>query len=509
MENVRSRSGKREGFLAAVSVFALVSGALASGIGTSDAVTASTGPLVTSPADGSTVAGRVVLTSDGARTGSFVPSSVRFSIDGSSIGQASWNGTAYVLPWDSSRVPDGLHSINAVAKNRNRTYTGPAITVTVSQFAAPVTTTTTTTTTTVAPTTTTTTTPPSATATMTAQPPAAVTGGVAWDQMFGDDFSDPVRTAALWSTGMRNGAKTLEGNTELQWYDPANSVLTTDTDNGASISVLRQTAKRSTVAGRYYTVRTICRLYPPAQFPQYYNAAANNTCSDTNTTATLVPYQFTSGMLNNAKSFGYRYGYVEARVKMPKGFSMWPALWLRDWQPWSYEIDVMEGFDNAARTFRSTYWWGSGSHWSMENDAGGDVGLLTTGGTCHAYVPLKATTTKAGECSLANTIDLSAGYHRIGMNWTPTAYEFYLDGVKVWQSAPGASIDSAYNHLILNLAMGNSRWEFDWLTQSVRPFEANLADTTMFPKTSIEWDSVRVWQAPGAHDVCTTGSCPG
>ena len=141
------------------------------------------------------------------------------------------------------------------------------------------------------------------------------------------------------------------------------------------------------------------------------------------TTPTLVQYQFTSGMLNNAKRFAYRYGYMEARVKMPKGFSMWPALWLRDWQPWSYEIDAMEGFDATAHTFRSTYWWGSGSHWSMENDANGDVGILNTGGICHAYVPLKATTTKAGECSVANSVDLSAGYHRIGLNWTPTAYE--------------------------------------------------------------------------------------
>lgn len=503
MEQGRRRSGVREGFLASMAVFALVGATLATGVGTSDAGTVAGGPLVTSPTAGATVQGRVMLTSDGARTPSYVPSSVTFSVDGSSVGQASWNGTAYVLSWDSTRVPDGSHSIRATAKSRNKSLVGSAITVTVSQFQAPVTTTTT------VPATTTTTTPPPTNTQITVQPPAAVTGGATWDQMFVDDFSDPARTAALWDTGMRSGAKTLEGNTELQWYDPANSAVTTDTDNGSTIGVLRQTLTRSTTTGRYYTVRTICRLYPPAQFPQYYNAAANNTCSDTNTTATLVPYQFKSGMLNNAKSFAYRYGYLEARVKMPKGFAIWPALWLRDWQSWSYEIDAMEGFDANARLYRGTYWWGNGSHWSMENDAGGDVGLLASGGTCHAYVPLKATTTKAGECSLANTVDLSAGYHRIGLNWTPTSYEFYLDGMKVWQSPAGASIDPAYNHLILNLAFGNNPWEFDWLAKSVRPLEANLGDTAMFPKTTIEWDSVRVWQAPGAHDVCTTGSCPG
>ena len=52
-----------------------------------------------------------------------------------------------------------------------------------------------------------------------------------------------------------------------------------------------------------------------------------------------------NGGANSAKSVAFRYGYVEARVRMPKGFALWPALWLRDWQPWSYEIDALEGFD--------------------------------------------------------------------------------------------------------------------------------------------------------------------
>ena len=40
---------------------------------------------------------------------------------------------------------------------------------------------------------------------------------------------------------MRTGDRTLEGNQELQWYMPANSVLTTDNDGTANIGVLRQT----------------------------------------------------------------------------------------------------------------------------------------------------------------------------------------------------------------------------------------------------------------------------
>ena len=79
-------------------------------------------------------------------------------------------------------------------------------------------------------------------------------------------------------------------------------------------------------------------------------------------------------MLNSAKRFAFKYGYVEARVRMPKGFALWPALWLRDWKPWSYELDALEGFDRDARTFRGTYWWGNGSHVSTASD-GGDLGV--------------------------------------------------------------------------------------------------------------------------------------
>lgn len=312
-------------------------------------------------------------------------------------------------------------------------------------------------------------------------PPAAVTGGAAWDVMFDDEFSDPAATAAKWSNGMRSGAKTLGGNGELQWYQPANSVV----DGG----VLTQTIKKESVPGTTYPANVLSELGQSARAG--------------------MPYQFTSGMLNNAKSFGYRYGYVEARVKMPKGFGFWPALWMRDWQPWSYEIDVMEGFDANARTLRSSYWWGNEQHTGMDIAAGGDIGLLSSGGLCHAYAPAPATTSATGKCSVANSMDLSAGYHTIGLNWTPTKYEFYFDGQKSFESPAGADVDRAYNHLILNLAFGNTAWEFDWNKEGIDPFSVNLTDGVRFFKPSIEWDYVRVWQAPGQHDVCTSGSCPG
>jgi hypothetical protein len=331
-------------------------------------------------------------------------------------------------------------------------------------------------------------------------PPDAVTGGTAWDLMFRDEFDDPTATAAHWSNGMRDGTQTLRGNHELEWYVPENSTLTTDTDGTRTVSVLQQRVTASPVAGQYYSVGTLSRIYPPSRCPGLYDPAHLASGDDSK-----VPYQFRSGMLNSAKSFAFRYGYVEARVRMPKGFALWPALWLRDWQPWSYEIDALEGFDRDGRLIRSSYWWGNGSS-NGTDGSGGDLGLTATG-TCRGTTPLPATSATAGDCSLANALDLSAGYHTIGLNWTATRYEIYLDGVKRWTSPSGANVASAYNHLILDLAFGNNDHEFDWNQEAVRPLDPSVLTSGDFPKPTVEWDYVKVWQAPGKHDVCTTGNC--
>jgi hypothetical protein len=332
-------------------------------------------------------------------------------------------------------------------------------------------------------------------------PPAAVTGGTGWDVVFRDEFDDPTTVARQWDSGMRSGAQTLVDNGELEWYSPGNSVLGTDTDGTRPLSVLQQRVTDDPVAGTYYPVGVLKRLYPPARCPQYYDPAH---LADAD--ASRVPYRFRSGMLNSAKSFGFRYGYVEARVRMPKGFGLWPALWLRDWDAWSYEVDALEGFDRDARLLRSTYWWGNAQHHATEND-GGDLGLHPDGSPCRGTTPLPATTVDAAECSLATASDLSAGYHTIGLNWTPTGYEVYLDGVKRWTSPEGADVAHAYNHLILNLAVGNDTNEFDWNREVVRPLDALVLQSAAFAKRTVEWDYVRVWQPAGRHDVCTTGSC--
>lgn len=343
--------------------------------------------------------------------------------------------------------------------------------------------------------------PPSPSSPPSSAPPAGVTGGATWEKVFEDDFTSASATAAKWSTGTNSGSMTLEGNGQLQWFTPGSSVVTTDHDGLSTISVLRQRLTESTVADRFYTVRTLSRIYPPTKCPHLYDPKRLAP-----TDRTLVPYRFTSGMLNSAKSFGFRYGYAEARVKIAKGFALWSAFWMRNWHPWHSEIDIMEAPDRYARLMRSTYWWDGGSHFGTNNN-GGDLGLLAAGGTCRAHVPVPATSTNTSQCSLANAIDLSQGYHTIGLNWTPTKYEVYVDGVKRWTSKSGAWIDPDYNHLVIDLAFVNDMYENDWTKEPVKPLDSGLLASGWFPKPTVEWDYVRVWQAPGQRDICTTGSC--
>jgi beta-glucanase (GH16 family) len=348
--------------------------------------------------------------------------------------------------------------------------------------------------------------PPSPSTRATLLPPAEVIGTEQWDLVFNDEFGDPNHTATKWSTGMRTGDRTLEGNQELQWYMPENSVLTTDQDGFGTIGVLRQDLRRQVVPDRFYTVRTLNRLYPPATCASLYRANAGDPTSATNRNPTRTPFQYTSGMLNNSKSFGFKYGYIETRVKMPKGFALWPALWLRDWGGWNYEIDVFEVFDRHSRVVRAGYWWGNGNNRGTQHD-GGDVGVTRAGDPCRHKVPLPATTEEAGKCSLDETIDLSAGYHTIGLSWTEDRYVLYFDGVKRWASPPGADVADTYHHLILNLAFGNNEYEFDWSKERMRPLHPELFTGTRFPKRTIEWDYVRVWQAHDSVDVCTPPAC--
>jgi len=157
---------------------------------------------------------------------------------------------------------------------------------------------------------------------------------------------------------------------------------------------------------------------------------------------------YESGMIRS--DWTTRYGYFEARVKMPGGVGMWPAFWLNadvdeagrlGWPP---EIDIFEFVNN---------------------------GVEDRTNMIHQSVIRQSATTEAaltfndGSFSTSNNdyyapFDFTGGWHTIGCEWTPQQVTFYVDGVKTatrhytWTYDDGGLAGPA--HILLNLAVGGS-----------------------------------------------------
>jgi len=138
-----------------------------------------------------------------------------------------------------------------------------------------------------------------------------------------------------------------------------------------------------------------------------------------------------SQLLDTKTTFTQKYGYFEARMKIPKGPGLWPAFW-------SYyagngveaEIDTMEVCSNPIGT-------NGGNDASMLHDT-----VHWTGGGSLGY--------------RVRTVDLSLAYHVYAIDWRADHIAFLLDGVQVWRFTDAAHIPTMAMPLIVNLAVGGT-----------------------------------------------------
>lgn len=151
--------------------------------------------------------------------------------------------------------------------------------------------------------------------------------------------------------------------------------------------------------------------------------------------------KWTSGLIAAADSTGTgtgtRYGYFEARMKMPPGPGTWPAFWLAAMKPvqesdGNVEVDVVEYYGK----FTSAY---------------------------HAVVhvwyqdPVK----KRGEGTIVQVPDgsLISAYNTYGVDISPQRITFFLNGDRVWDYPTPVELDGPMYPLV-NLALG-SGWPID------------------------------------------------
>lgn len=221
--------------------------------------------------------------------------------------------------------------------------------------------------------------------------------------------------ASKWNmeTGTGNGGW---GNNELQYYTSTQSNVTVD--NG----ILTITAREESVGGR----------------------------------------DFTSARITTQDKFDFKYGRIEARIKLPYGQGMWPAFWMLGaninsvgW-PACGEIDIMEmvgGTGNDNTTYATLHWDNNGEEASYGQNYSLPSGILAD------------------------------DFHIFSVEWNNQEIKGFIDDVHYYTADITPSQLSEFHNnffIILNLAVGG-----DW----PGPPDAS----TSFPQT-MEVDYVRVFQ---------------
>lgn len=208
-------------------------------------------------------------------------------------------------------------------------------------------------------------------------------GKLLWSDSFsgktGGLIDSATWTARYCGHDANNGGGTCHNN-EKQWYTPDAIRLDGSAQGNAVI-----TSKKVTTA------------------PANSGSCMNPPCS------------FTSGRFDTQKKVSFKYGYIEARMKMPTGGGNWPAFWaLGDamsdvgW-PRAGEIDIAE----------------QGGNLPMRNSAAVHFSITEFGGG-HRYI--------WGE--EVNQANYQTGFHTYGLAWQPGRMEFYVDRELFWTATP-------------------------------------------------------------------------
>ena len=183
--------------------------------------------------------------------------------------------------------------------------------------------------------------------------------------------------------------------------------------------------------------------------------------------------QYSSAKIVTQGKASFRFGFVEARAKLPCARGTWPAIWMLPesgaaW-PEGGEIDILEHVGSQPNVVHANLHTGLFNH-TKRNGRGAQKPVPTA---CRQY-------------------------HRYQLHWTPQAITIGVDGrafMKIANDQPGGQrawpFDQPF-YLILNLAMGG-----EWAA-------AKGMDDAALPQR-FEVDYVRVWQEQGASVATERG----
>ena len=112
------------------------------------------------------------------------------------------------------------------------------------------------------------------------------------------------------------------------------------------------------------------------------------------------------------KAFSQRFGYFEAKCKMPKSSAAWPAFWLYGSVNWPPEIDIFEVYTkNSFSSFNSNY------HWGINND-----GIPVSKREAYEH---------DSDVKTHKLVNLSEDFHVYACEWDSLYIKWYFDNILV------------------------------------------------------------------------------
>ncbi|MFK7993292.1 MAG: family 16 glycosylhydrolase [Granulosicoccus sp.] len=192
--------------------------------------------------------------------------------------------------------------------------------------------------------------------------------------------------------------------------------------------------------------------------------------------------EFLSGAISTHEKFSRKYGYFEARIKIPSHVGTFPAFWLfhesRSWEGTQRtEIDIMENLGHAPYYIYNSFHYFK----NVSEYYGGDANFIKPKPSGQIFTG----------------IDYSENFHVYAVEWEPGKVTWFIDGEKV-SELENSEVDYEDLYLMINLAMGGNWTNFPTsaggLGRSSDQRYPTGNDLQEFSNPALEIDYVRVFK---------------
>lgn len=169
---------------------------------------------------------------------------------------------------------------------------------------------------------------------------------------------------------------------------------------------------------------------------------------------------YTSARINTSNKFSFKYGYVEARIAVPRNQGIWPAFWMLGqnigsvgW-PKCGEIDIMEAINTENKTYGTCHW---------DSNGHAEYGKST------------------------GNFDITQ-YHKYAVQWDSQFIRFFMDGSKFYEMNITNNTGNTEEfhkpfYMILNVAVGGN-WPGFSINDAGMPQEMKVDYIRVYQETA-------------------------